>query len=188
MRFTKKYLKNNNQNLSDVIVETLVSEGIKVCFTVTGGGSMFLNNAIGKNHKIKKFYLHNEQACSMAAEAYAKLTSMPALVCLTTGPGGINAINGVFGAFTDSVPMIVISGQVKRETIKSFNNKSFLRQLGDQENDIISMVSKITKKSELVLSSKFIKKKIKKYIKISKENRPGPVWLDIPIDIQGMKL
>ena len=73
-------------------------------FTVTGGGSMFLNDAIGRNSKIKKFYLHNEQACSMAAEAYAKFRQKPALVCVTTGPGGINAINGVFGAFTDSVP------------------------------------------------------------------------------------
>ena len=188
MKLDKKYPKARNRNVSDLIVETLVSEGIKVCFTVTGGGSMFLNDAIGRNSKIKKFYLHNEQACSMAAEAYAKFRQKPALVCVTTGPGGINAINGVFGAFTDSVPMIVISGQVKRVTIKSYKNKSFIRQLGDQENDIINMVRGITKKSELILNSKNIKNKIKNFVKISKENRPGPVWLDIPVDIQGMKV
>jgi acetolactate synthase-1/2/3 large subunit len=184
----KKKIIFKNKNISDLIVDTLVREGIKVCFTVTGGGSMFLNNSIGMNSKIDKFYLHNEQACSIAAEAYAKLTSLPALVCVTTGPGGINAINGVFGAYTDSVPMIVISGQVKRETIKNFKSDSSIRQLGDQENDIIKMISGITKKSELILSPKNIENRIKKFIKISKENRPGPVWIDVPIDIQNMKV
>jgi acetolactate synthase-1/2/3 large subunit len=107
---------------------------------------------------------------------------------VTTGPGGINAINGVFGAFTDSIPMIVISGQVKRATIKNYKNQSSIRQLGDQENDIVSMVKHITKKSELILSKKNIKKKIKNFVEISKEKRPGPVWIDIPVDIQGMQI
>ena len=188
MKLKKKFIKSKNKNISDLIIDTLVNEGIRVCFTVTGGGSMFLNNAIGLNPRMKKFYLHNEQACSIAAEAYARLKLSPALVCVTTGPGGINAINGVFGAFTDSIPMIVISGQVKRATIKNYKNQSSIRQLGDQENDIVNMVKHITKKSELILSNKNIKKKIKNFVKISKEKRPGPVWIDIPVDIQGMQI
>ena len=129
--------------VSDRIAELLTESQIKDVFMVTGGGSMHLNDALSRNSKLNVINMHHEQACSMAAEGYAKLGGTPACVNVTTGPGGINAINGVYGAWTDSMPMIIISGQVKKETLNLKSSK--LRQLGDQENDIISMVKKITK-------------------------------------------
>lgn len=170
------------KTLSDAIIEEILNNKIDTAFVVTGGGSMHLNNSIGKSN-LKTFYLHNEQSCSMAADAYARITKKPALVCVTTGPGGINALNGVFGAYTDSIPMLIVSGQVKRQTLN--NQKRGLRQLGDQENDIVYMSSKITKKSLILKSKKNYKKIINNLIKLATENRPGPVWIDIPIDIQG---
>ena len=131
--------------------------------------------------------MHHEQSCAMAAEAYSRIKNKPALVCVTTGPGGINAINGVFGAYTDSVPMVIISGQVKRETNMFFKKAKKLRQLGDQENDIISMVKKITKASLIVTSKQNLVKNLNKFLELSIEGRPGPVWIDIPIDIQSEK-
>ena len=103
-------------NVSEYLTNQLIKFNIDTVFSVTGGGSMFLVNALGKNKRIKNFYLHHEQSCSMAADVYARITKKPAIVSVTTGPGGINAINGVFGAYTDSVPMIIISGQVKTAT------------------------------------------------------------------------
>jgi acetolactate synthase-1/2/3 large subunit len=175
-------------NVSEFIVKELIKYGINTTFSVTGGGSMYLNDALGKNKKFKKIYMHHEQACAMAAEAYARVKKKPALVCVTTGPGGINALNGVFGAYTDSIPMIVISGQVKRETSMSFNKVGKLRQLGDQENDIISMVKKITKENFLIKKKSYLLNNFKNMLKISEDNRPGPIWIDIPIDIQGEKI
>ena len=119
----------------------------------------------------------------MAADGYARLSGVPACVNVTTGPGGINAINGVYGAYTDSVPMIVVSGQVKRETL-NFNN-SKLRQLGDQENDIVSMVKKITKFSYVLKNPNLVDSVLKYALDLATTGRPGPVWIDVPIDIQG---
>ena len=174
-------------NVSQYIVLQLEKFKIDTSFCVTGGGSMFLNNAIGNSKKIKKIYMHHEQSCAMAAEAYARIKNKPALVCVTTGPGGINALNGVFGAYTDSVPMVIISGQVKRETNMFFKKAKKLRQLGDQENDIISMVKKITKASLIVTSKQNLVKNLNKFLEFSIESRPGPIWIDIPIDIQSEK-
>jgi len=131
--------------LSNYIFSTLVAEGIDTVFLVTGGGAMHLNDAIGRTHGLTFVCNHNEQASSIAAEGYARVKNKPAIVNVTTGPGSINSLNGVHGAFTDSIPMIIISGQVKRETIMSTYNNPGLRQLGDQEVDIISMVKGITK-------------------------------------------
>ena len=145
--------------LTDYLVEILAKKKIDTVFSVTGGGSMFLNNSFGQNKKFKSYYLHHEQSCAMAADVYARLKRKPAVVCVTTGPGGINAINGVFGAYTDSTPMIIVSGQVKKSTNKYFKNKNHLRQMGDQENDIIYMIKKITKKTFVVKNTKLFKKK-----------------------------
>jgi len=175
-------------NVSEYLVNELVKFKINTSFSVSGGGSMFLINAFGKNKKFDNFYLHHEQSCTMAADAYARIKRKPAVVCVTTGPGGINAINGVFGAYTDSIPMIVISGQVKIATSMVLQKKTGLRQLGDQENDIIHMVKKITKKSLLIKSKKDLIKNFSYLIKLSYEGRPGPVWMDIPIDIQGEQI
>lgn len=175
-------------NVSEYLVDQLTKFKIDTVFTVTGGGSMYLVNALGKNKKLRNFFLHHEQSCAMAADTYGRIRKKPAVVCVTTGPGGINAINGVFGAYTDSVPMIVISGQVKTETNIVIQKKTNLRQLGDQENDIIHMVKKITKKSLLVKSQIDIIKNFNELIKLSTSGRPGPVWIDIPINIQGEQI
>jgi acetolactate synthase-1/2/3 large subunit len=175
-------------NISEYIVDQLTKLGIDTVFSVSGGGSMYLINAFGKNKKFKNYFLHHEQSCAMAADVYGRIKKKPAVVCVTTGPGGINAINGVFGSYTDSVPMIVISGQVKSQTNMVIKNKIGLRQLGDQENDIIYMVKKITKKAVLVRNQRFLKKNLKKLITLSWAGRPGPIWIDLPINIQGEKI
>ena len=105
-----------NVKVSDYIADFLAEKGVEHVFTITGGGAMHLNDSFGHNERLKCIYNHHEQACSMAAESYARLTGRLAAVVVTTGPGGINAMNGVFGAWTDSIPMIVISGQVKTST------------------------------------------------------------------------
>ena len=102
--------------ISDQIADWLVKQGIEQVFAVTGGGSMFLNQALGGHKRLKCSFMHHEQACAIAAEGYARISGKPAVVMTTSGPGAINALNGVYGAFTDSIPMIVISGQIKRET------------------------------------------------------------------------
>jgi|TARA_B110000967_G_scaffold181302_1_gene198342 acetolactate synthase-1/2/3 large subunit len=175
-------------NTSEYIVDQLTKLNINTVFSVSGGGSMYLINAFGKNKKFKNYFLHHEQSCSMAADVYARVKKKPAVVCVTTGPGGINAINGVFGAYTDSVPMIIISGQVKTATSMVIQKKKNLRQLGDQENDIVHMVKKITKKTLMIKSQNHLIKNLNKLITLSSSGRPGPIWIDIPIDIQGEKL
>ena len=171
--------------ISDYIASEL-SKIAANCYTVTGGGAMHLNDAFSKS-SLNIRYLHHEQSCSMAAEAEARISNKPAIVNVTSGPGGINAINGVFGAYTDSIPMIIVSGQVKRETlVKTYNGK--WRQLGDQEVDIVSMVKGVTKYSVCLDNPILIKHELEKAIYISLNGRPGPVWLDVPIDIQAMQM
>lgn len=169
--------------ISDRIAEILVENSIVDTFMVTGGGAMHLNDALSRNDKIAVTNMHHEQACSMAADGYTRLSNKIACVNVTTGPGGINAINGVYGAWTDSLPMIVLSGQVKRETLNYQNSN--LRQLGDQENDIVSMVKKITKFSYILKNPNLTDSIMAHAIQIAKSGRPGPVWIDVPIDIQG---
>ena len=170
--------------LSNYIFQKLVDSGYDTVFMVTGGGAMHLNDAVGRIKGINFICNHNEQACSMAAEGYARIKNKPAIVSVTTGPGSINALNGVFGAFTDSIPMIVISGQVKAETMLSKYNIPGLRQLGDQEVEIIPMVKGITKYSCCITDPKSIRFHLEKAIFLATNGRPGPVWLDIPVDIQ----
>ena len=171
--------------ISDYIAQEL-SKITNNCYMLTGGGAMHLNDAFSKSN-LNIVYCHHEQSCSMAAEAEARITNKPAVVNVTTGPGGINSLNGVFGAYTDSIPMIIISGQVKRETLV-LNYDTKWRQLGDQENDIISMVKGITKYSKCITNPKEIKYQLSKAIYLANNGRPGPVWLDIPIDIQSMQM
>jgi acetolactate synthase-1/2/3 large subunit len=156
-------------------------------FTVTGGGAMFLNDALSRHNKLKAHCFHHEQACAIAAESYFKVTQHPAIVNVTTGPGATNAITGVYGAFVDSSAMIVISGQVKRPTMRRFFSPD-LRQLGDQEVDIVPMVTSITKYAALLDRPEHIEYELEKAFHLAMSGRPGPVWLDIPIDVQSMKL
>ena len=174
--------------LADYIVDRLAALGVDTAFVVTGGASMHLNDAIGRSPALRKVYCHHEQAAAMAAESYARIANKPAIVNVTAGPGGINALNGVFGAYTDSIPMIVISGHVKRETSRSFNPVPGLRQLGDQEADIISMVQPITKFARLVRDSSSVPSLIDEGFREAIGGRPGPAWIDVPVDLQGMAI
>lgn len=174
--------------VADFVTRRLAYLGIDTTFLVTGGGAMYLNDAIGANESLKKIYCHHEQGASIAAEAYARVALKPALLNVTTGPGGINALNGVFGAYTDSIPMIVVSGQVKRETMLEFNPIPGLRQLGDQEVNIVEMAKPITKWAKLLRDADGIAQAIDQAYIEAVSGRPGPVWLDIPVDIQGINL
>ena len=169
-------------------VATRINEFSDIVYMVTGGGAMHLNDAFGKS-KMKIVYCHHEQACSIAAESYSRITNKLATVNVTTGPGGINAINGVFGAWTDSIPMLIISGQVKRETLVStYGENGGWRQLGDQEVDIVNMVKGITKYSILLTDPKTIKYHLDKAIYLALCGRMGPCWIDIPIDLQAIQI
>lgn len=169
--------------LSDYVAQTLYTHGVRHVFMLTGGGAMHLNDAMGRVDGLRYVCCHHEQALAMAAEAYTRLGGVPAALNVTTGPGGINALNGVHGAYTDSIAMIVVSGQVKRETLAK-NSPVRLRQLGDQEADIVAMVTPITKFAALVEDPRDIRYLLEKAIWLATTGRPGPVWLDIPIDVQ----
>lgn len=174
----------NRQRVSAYIAQTLAERGIRHVFMLTGGGAMFLNDAFGHQAGIEVICNHHEQACAMAAEAYGRLAGTPGVINVTTGPGGINALNGVFGAWTDSVPLLVISGQVKRETCLGTYQLPHLRQLGDQEADIVAMARPITKYCELVSEPADIAWHLDQALHLATHGRPGPCWLDIPIDVQ----
>jgi acetolactate synthase-1/2/3 large subunit len=171
--------------VADLIARRLADHGLQACFLVTGGGAMHLNDAFGAEVRLRKVCCHHEQACAMAAEGYARIAGVPAIVNVTTGPGGINALNGVFGAFTDSIPMLVVSGQVKRETLLATRPQPGLRQLGDQEVDILAMAAPITKARFLLDDPADTVRVIDEAVSIATRGRPGPVWIDVPVDVQG---
>jgi acetolactate synthase-1/2/3 large subunit len=173
----------NKIRVADYITKFLSSKGVKHVFLVTGGGAMHLNDAFGRNKEIEWIACHHEQACAMAAESYYRLSGKVAAVNVTTGPGGTNALTGVFGAYTDSCAMFVVSGQVKTETVISSVDLP-LRQLGDQEVDIVAMARPITKYSHMVRDPQSIRYHLEKAWHLCKSGRPGPVWLDIPINVQ----
>jgi len=137
------------KRVADIIMECLVENGIKDCFAVVGGGAMFLDNALLHCEQMTKFFNHHEQGCAMAAEAYARSSGKMPLVCVTSGPGGTNTLTGVMGAYVDSIPMIVISGQV-RYAISVPKSGLNLRTRGVQEFDIVNTVKTMTKYSKLV--------------------------------------
>ena len=174
--------------LSDYIMQRLADWGVGHIFLLTGGGAMHLNDSIGRQSRIRYVCTHHEQAAAIAAEAYARILGTPGIVNVTTGPGAINSLNGVFGAWTDSIPMLVISGQVKRETCKAVTGFDCLRQLGDQEVDIISMVRGITKYAVLVEEPSSIRYHLERAYYLAAHGRPGPCWLDIPVDVQGAQI
>lgn len=167
------------------ISEFLVKNGIKDCFMVTGGGAMHLDDALGHQEGLHCVFNHHEQACSIAAEGYTRLTGKLAAVCVTSGPGGTNAITGVMGGWLDSIPMFVLSGQVKRETTIWSCPELNLRQLGDQEFDIVGSVSNMTKYAVMVTNPQEIAYHLEKALFLATNGRGGPVWLDIPLDVQG---
>ena len=174
--------------VAEYISQFLVAHSITDCFMVTGGGAMHLDDAIGHQKGMHCTFNHHEQACAIAAEGYARMTGKIAAVCVTSGPGGTNAITGVMGGWLDSIPMFVISGQVKRETTIWSCAELNLRQLGDQEFNIIDSVRNLTKYSVMVTNPQEIAYHLEKALFLALNGRCGPVWLDIPLDVQGTKI
>ncbi len=173
--------------LSDYVAQKCVELGVSHAFMVTGGGAMHLNHSLGTHPQIECIFNHHEQACAMGAEAYYRLTNRLALVNVTSGPGGTNAITGVYGAFVDSIGMVVLSGQVKWETTVRSTGLP-LRQYGDQELDIEPLVRPITKYVAMVTDPQTIRYHLEKAFYLARSGRPGPCWLDIPLNVQGAKI
>jgi acetolactate synthase-1/2/3 large subunit len=173
--------------VADYIAGYLADRSIGHVFMVTGGAAMHLNDAFGRESRIKKVFCHHEQSCAMAAESYFRVSNKMAAVNVTAGPGATNAITGVYGAHVDSMAMIVISGQSKRETMVQSSGLP-LRQLGDQEVNIVEMVKGITKYAVLIDDPRSIRYHLEKALHLATQGRPGPVWLDIPIDVQSAQI
>lgn len=172
--------------VSNFIFQHLVEKhNIEHCFLVTGGGAMHLNDAIGHTKGLTYICNHHEQASAIAAEGYYRTCGKLCVTNVTTGPGGTNAITGVLGQFLDSIPGLYISGQIKTSTYKHTYPHLNLRQLGDQEADIVSIVKPITKYAKTIYNPLDVKYELDKAIAIALDGRPGPVWLDIPLDVQG---
>jgi len=169
--------------LSDYVAKRLKEKyNIGCVFMVSGGGAMHLNDSFGKY--IPYICNHHEQACAIAAEGYARVNQDLAVVNVTTGPGGLNCLNGVFGQWTDSVPVLYVSGQVKTSTLCSAYPEIPLRQLGDQEVDIVSCVKPLTKYAITLKNKNDIKYVLDKAVYLALHGRKGPCWIDIPIDLQ----
>lgn len=175
--------------LADYVADFLASHGVTDCFTVVGGGAMHLNDAFGHHEKIRCTYNHHEQASAIAAESYARLNNKIAALCVTTGPGGTNAITGVVGGWLDSIPMFVISGQVRYDTTAryamQFTDGLPLRAVGDQEFDITKSVSCMCKYAAMLEKPEDIRYMLEKAWHLATTGRPGPVWIDIPVNYQG---
>ena len=168
----------------DYIINEVYKVGVKHVFTITGGGAMFLNDAVAAHHSITPVCNHHEQASAMAAVAYSKYTGKPSLVSPTTGCGGTNTITGVLDAWQDSVPVIFVSGNVNLNQI----SPDGVRNLGVQEARIVDIVKPITKYAKLIESVDEVEEVVREAIKQATTGRPGPVWIDIPMDIQGKKM
>ena len=176
--------------LADYVADFLADHGVKDVFSVVGGGAMHLNDALGHHDRLHVTYNHHEQACAIAAEAYARLENKIAAVCVTTGPGGTNALTGVVGGWLDSIPMFVISGQVRYDTTARYTSQFTggypLRAVGDQEYDIVKSVTPMTKYATMIEDPLQIAYALEKGWHLATTGRPGPVWIDIPVNFQGM--
>ncbi len=175
--------------VADYVVNFLVAHGVTDCFTVVGGGAMHLNDAFGHTEGMHCIYNHHEQACAMAAEGYTRLENKIAAVCVTSGPGGTNAITGVVGGWLDSIPMFIVSGQVRYDTTARYAERYTeglsLRAVGNQEFDIVKSVGCMCKYAAMVEDASQIRYMMEKAWHLATTGRPGPSWLDIPVDIQG---
>ena len=175
------------QRVTDIVASFLVEQGIKDIFTLTGGGAMFLNDGIASNDDINAICNHHEQACAMGAVAYAKYKNGLAAAMFSTGCGSTNAITGLLDAWQDNTPVIFISGQIKRKET-SRNSQTSLRQFGVQEVDIVSIVESLTKYAVMVNEPEDILYHLEKAVHLALTGRPGPVWIDIPLDVQGFSI
>ena len=170
--------------VSDYIARKLVDEGISDVFMVTGGGAMHLDDGLGHEPGLHCTFNHHEQACAIAAGCYARIHNKIAAVCVTTGPGGTNAITGVVGGWLDSIPMLILSGQVRYDTTARSTGLG-IRALGDQEFEITKAIDCMTKYCEMVIDPMRIRFCLEKALYLAQTGRPGPCWLDIPLNVQG---
>jgi len=161
-----------------------VAEAVDTVFLITGGGAMHLDDAVGRCEGLRYVCNHHEQACALAAEGYARERGGLGVAIVTSGPGGTNTITGVLGQWHDSVPVLYVSGQVRRDTTV-WSTGLPLRQLGDQEADIVAIVSPITKYAVMVTDPERVRYELEKCLHLALSGRPGPVWLDVPVDVQG---
>lgn len=171
--------------VSDYIMSFIYNIGVRDVFMVPGGGAMFINDAIAVHGKLNFICNHHEQASVMAAEAYARVTDNFGVAVVTSGPGSTNAVTGVVGAWQDSTPLIIISGQSKRSQTVYNSNVPGLRQFGFLEVNTVPIVQSITKYSVMVNDPNEIRYHLEKAAYLAKSGRPGPVWIDVPLDVQG---
>lgn len=180
------------QRLADYVADFLCAHGVTDCFLVVGGGAMHLDDALGHRDGLHCTYTHHEQAAAMAAEVYARASGRIAALCVTTGPGGTNAITGVVGAWLDSIPMLVLSGQVRYDTTARYAAQHTdglpLRAVGDQEYDIVRSVEPMTKYAVMLEEPRQIRRVLEKAWHLATTGRPGPSWIDIPVNYQGMTI
>ena len=170
--------------VSDYIFNRLVEYGVRDIFMISGGGAMHLVDSVGKNKKLNYYCPHHEQAAAIAAEGYTRASGKMGVVVVTSGPGGTNTLTGVIGQWLDSIPCLYLSGQVKFETTIASCPDLKLRQLGDQEINIVDIVKPVTKYAVMVTDPKTIRYHLEKAIYLAKAGRSGPVWLDIPLNVQ----
>ena len=171
--------------LSDYVMDYLACQGTDAIFTVTGGGIMHLVDSLGRSPSIRYVCNYHEQACAIAAESYARATGRPGVCLVTTGPGSTNALSAIAGAWVDSVPVVVISGQVRRDLIADYTR---VRQMGPQEINILDMVAPVTKYAVTVTDPATIGDELAKAFAFATSGRPGPVWINLPLDVQGAQI
>ena len=170
-------------NVSEYIFDFFSKKGVEACFMITGGQAMYLDDAVGRNKKYSIICHHHEQACTMSAEAYGRIKNKPAIALVTAGPGSVNAMNGVVGAYTDSSPMIVISGQANLSFVQ-YEEKTHIRQFGIQGINIRSMVEGLVKYFKTIDDLTKVDCFLEEAWDAATTGRPGPVWIDVPLDIQ----
>lgn len=171
--------------LSDYVMKCILNAGVKHVFMLSGGGAMHLVDSAGRNKELTYICNLHEQACAIAADAYGQYTNHFGVALVTTGPGGTNTITGVAGAWFDSTPVLFISGQVKRSDMAG---TSGARQIGFQETNIVDLVSTITKYAVTITDPNTIRYHLEKALWLAKHGRPGPVWIDIPLDVQAAEI
>ncbi len=181
----KERMERRKMKVSDYVMEFVAGLGVKQVFYVTGGGAMHLNDSLGRNPDLEGICMLHEQGASIAAEAYARIQEGYGVCHVTSGPGGTNAVTGVAGAWLDSIPVIFLSGQVKRADLVGDQQ---IRQFGIQEVDIVSIVDSITKYAVQIQEPEDIRYELEKAAALAVEGRPGPVWIDIPLDIQAAQI
>lgn len=168
-------------SVSDYVFQRVAEEGVKDVFMVSGGGIMYLCDALGRSKDLRYWCNYHEQACAIAAEGYARVTENLGVCLVTTGPGSTNALSGVAGAFVDSIPVLVISGQVRTGILADY---SYQRQVGPQEINITPMATPVTKHCVTVMRPEDLRYELEKCLYLARAGRPGPVWLNLPLDIQ----